>query len=127
MPGTDGNMGRLAAYRTGDMKPVWSFQQRSPFLTGVLSTAAASPSSATIDRVFHAVDVKTGKTLWTVRLGNTVQGNPVSLQRGWQAIYRHHHRPGRRQPAVQAQRHAGRSASSRPRAALYVFALPDGL
>ena len=39
MPGSDGNMGRLSAYRTLDMKPLWSFQQRAPFLTGVISTA----------------------------------------------------------------------------------------
>ena len=49
MPGTNGNMGRLSAYRTADMAPLWSFQQRAPFLTGVVSTArAASPWSATM-------------------------------------------------------------------------------
>ena len=31
MPGTDGNLGRLSAYETNTMRPVWSFQQRSPF------------------------------------------------------------------------------------------------
>jgi len=79
MPGTDGNMGRLAAYRTADMKPVWSFQQRSPFLTGVLSTDGNVAFVGDFDRVFRAVQTTTGKTLWTVRLPTTVQGNPVSF------------------------------------------------
>jgi alcohol dehydrogenase (cytochrome c) len=79
MPGTDGNMGRLAAYRTADMKPVWSFQQRSPFLTGVLSTDGNIAFVGDYDRVFRAIQTTTGKTLWTVRLPTTVQGNPVSF------------------------------------------------
>jgi alcohol dehydrogenase (cytochrome c) len=79
MPGTDGNMGRLSAYRTADMKPLWSFQQRSPFLTGVVSTAGNVAFVGDFDRVFRAVDTRTGATLWKTRLGTTVQGYPVSF------------------------------------------------
>ena len=31
------------------------------------------------DRSFKAVDAKTGKIVWQTRLGNTVQGYPVSF------------------------------------------------
>jgi alcohol dehydrogenase (cytochrome c) len=79
MPGTDGNMGRLSAYRTADMKPLWSFQQRAPFLTGVVSTAGNVAFVGDFDRVFRAVDTRTGATLWKTRLGTTVQGYPVSF------------------------------------------------
>jgi alcohol dehydrogenase (cytochrome c) len=79
MPGTDGNMGRLSAYRTADMKPLWSFQQRSPFLTGVISTAGNLAFVGDFDRVFRAVDTSNGKTLWKTRLGTTVQGFPVTF------------------------------------------------
>jgi alcohol dehydrogenase (cytochrome c) len=79
MPGSDGNMGRLSAYRTADLKPLWSFQQRAPFLTSVVSTAGDLAFVGDFDRVFRAVDVASGKTLWKTRLGTTVQGFPISF------------------------------------------------
>ena len=82
MPGTNGNNGRLSAYRASDLKPLWSFQQRSPFLTGVVSTAGNLAFVGDFDRVFRAVDTRNGKTLWTSRLGTTVQGYPVSFSVG---------------------------------------------
>jgi alcohol dehydrogenase (cytochrome c) len=79
MPGSDGNMGRLSAYRTSDLKPLWSFQQRAPFLTGVISTAGNVAFVGDFDRTFRAVDVRNGNTLWKTRLGTTVQGYPVTF------------------------------------------------
>lgn len=78
MPGTDGNLGRLSAYRTSDLQPVWSFQQRAPFLTGVLTTAGNLAFVGDYNRHFRALDVRNGKTLWDVRLGTTVQGFPIT-------------------------------------------------
>jgi alcohol dehydrogenase (cytochrome c) len=82
MPGTDGNLGRLSAYETNTMRPVWSFQQRSPFLTGVVSTAGGVGFVGDFDRVFRGFDVKTGKTLWETRLPTTAAGHPVSFSVG---------------------------------------------
>lgn len=79
MPGTHQNMGRLSAYRTSDMKQIWTWQQRVPFLTAVLSTGGGLAFVGDFNRYFKAVDVKTGKVLWQIRLGNTVQGYPVSF------------------------------------------------
>jgi alcohol dehydrogenase (cytochrome c) len=125
MPGTERNMGRLSAYRTADMKPLWSFQQRSPFLTGVLSTAGDVAFVGDYDRRFRAVDVRTGKTLWTVRLGTTVQGYPISFSidgRQYIAVTTGLGGGSPEDKPMTMQQNVHRPNNGQ---ALYVFALPD--
>jgi alcohol dehydrogenase (cytochrome c) len=107
------------------MKEVWSWQQRPSFLTAVLSTNGGVAFVGDINRYFRAVDVNTGKTLWQIRLGTSVQGFPVTFSID-----------GKQYVAVSTGLGGG-SPRNVPRTilpdihyplngnALYVFALPD--
>jgi alcohol dehydrogenase (cytochrome c) len=125
-PGSNRHMGKLMAVNTTTMKPVWEWTQQSPFLTAILSTRPGVAFVGDFDRVFRALDVKTGKELWRTRLGNTAQGYPVTFTVG-----------GKQYIAVASGLGGGspqqkpstllRGAVNRPATGqqLYVFGLPD--
>jgi PQQ-dependent dehydrogenase (methanol/ethanol family) len=78
MPGSNGMLGRLAAWDIATMSERWSHKQRAMFLTAALTTGGGLVFVGDLDRYFKAFDTSNGKLLWQTRLGAPLHGYPIA-------------------------------------------------
>jgi alcohol dehydrogenase (cytochrome c) len=79
-PNSDGLYGRLQAINLETGKTAWITRERTPIMTGTLATAGGLVFAGSVDRSFSAYDDATGKRLWSTRLSDVPNSNPISYE-----------------------------------------------
>lgn len=77
-PEFDGNYGRVEAIDLLSRKTLWVKRQRSPLSSSLLSTAGGVVFQGDRDRMFRAMDDRTGESLWSIRLNAVPNSSPIS-------------------------------------------------
>jgi alcohol dehydrogenase (cytochrome c) len=78
----DGNRGALTAWDPVTGKPVWRVLNKSPFWSGVLSTAGGVVFTGSQTGQFIAFDAKNGNKLWSFQTGSGISGLPIAWEQG---------------------------------------------
>lgn len=75
-----GVAGRLKAFNVVTGKTLWNVPDKYPNWGGTMNTAGGLVFYGSIGGDFRAVDMKTGKVLWSRKLGSGIIGNPITYE-----------------------------------------------
>ncbi|MFZ0552423.1 MAG: PQQ-dependent dehydrogenase, methanol/ethanol family [Steroidobacteraceae bacterium] len=75
-----GIAGRLKAFNVVTGQTVWDIPDKYPNWGGTLNTGGGVVFYGSLGGDFRAVDEKTGKILWSRKLGSGIIGNPISYK-----------------------------------------------
>jgi len=77
--GPGGNRGEFMAWDAVAGRKVWGIKERFPVYSGVLATAGDVVFYGTLDRMFKAVDARTGAVLFQKQLDSGTVGHPMTF------------------------------------------------
>ncbi len=78
-PAPGGNLGEFIAWNPVTGKKVWGIKEIYMTMSGVLATAGDVVFYGTTDGWFRAVDARSGKVLWSQKLGSGIIGQPITF------------------------------------------------
>jgi PQQ-dependent dehydrogenase (methanol/ethanol family) len=78
--GQGGYRGEFMAWDPVKQQKVWADKEKVLVWSGALVTAGNVAFYGTTDRMFKAVDARTGKLLWQFRAGSGIIGQPITYQ-----------------------------------------------
>jgi PQQ-dependent dehydrogenase (methanol/ethanol family) len=79
IPGPGGYLGDIEAYDPATQKIVWDVKKDLPFNSGMMTTAGGLAFYGDMYGDFNALDARTGKTLWSMRLGSGIGQSAISF------------------------------------------------
>lgn len=77
-PAPGGYRGELIAWDASTGKKIWGITDNLPVYSGVLATAGDVVFYGTVEGYFRAVDARSGKILWQLKLGSGIIGAPMT-------------------------------------------------
>ena len=77
-PGPGGNWGAFIAWDPVHGKKVWEIPEKFLVMSGALTTASDLVFYGTVDGWFRAVDARSGKVLWSQKLGSGIVSQPMT-------------------------------------------------
>jgi alcohol dehydrogenase (cytochrome c) len=78
-PAPGGNLGEFIAWNPVTGKKAWGVKEIYMTMSGVLATAGDVVFYGTTDGWFRAVDARSGKVLWSQKLGSGIIGQPITF------------------------------------------------
>ncbi|MGI8508803.1 MAG: PQQ-dependent dehydrogenase, methanol/ethanol family [Gemmatimonadaceae bacterium] len=78
--GPGGNYGEFAAWDAATGRKVWSIPEKFLVYSGVLVTGGDVAFYGTVDGWFRAVDARSGKVLWSQKLGSGIISSPMTYR-----------------------------------------------
>ncbi len=126
MPGTDGNIGKLAAFDVNSMNETWAIQQTSAVSDrGAFYGRRGGVCRRPRSRASKPSTCGPGKVLWQTRLATSVQGFPISFSVDGKQYVAVSTGLGGGSPRLVPATLAPEIRVPTTGQALYVFALPD--